>query len=249
MPSAASAENSRNGEPGSTSRSIRSRAVIFPRLRWRSTAAAPPPSRTRAKPPAQLLDQRGHRGSIPFPGGSLRHAPSVISRNARLPSAPDAGLSVVRIAGRCETARRRGVMMSTDDRRIVSSGRASSISRRALEPYAGPWDVRQAAHLFRRAGFGGSPDDVAAPRTAGMQAAVDGFVHFADTSALPAQPQLVDDRPDRVTCAPCLRAPRCNAMAPAVAAADAADSRGAQSARAGAAARTHRDGAAGSSTA
>ena len=29
-----------------------------------------------------------------------------------------------------------------------------------------------------------------------MHAAVDGFIRFADTSALPAQPQLVDDRPD-----------------------------------------------------
>jgi uncharacterized protein (DUF1800 family) len=66
----------------------------------------------------------------------------------------------------------------------------------ALEPYAGPWGVRQAAHLYRRAGFGGSPDDVARAASAGMRGAVDGFVHFADTGALPAQPQLVADRPD-----------------------------------------------------
>jgi uncharacterized protein (DUF1800 family) len=66
----------------------------------------------------------------------------------------------------------------------------------ALEPYAGPWGVRQAAHLYRRAGFGGSPDDVARATSAGMHASVDGFIRFADASALPAQPQLDDDRPN-----------------------------------------------------
>jgi uncharacterized protein (DUF1800 family) len=65
----------------------------------------------------------------------------------------------------------------------------------ALEPYAGPWGVRQAAHLYRRAGFGGSPDDVARATSAGMRASVDGFIRFADASALPTQPQLDDDRP------------------------------------------------------
>jgi uncharacterized protein (DUF1800 family) len=66
----------------------------------------------------------------------------------------------------------------------------------ALEPYAGPWNVRHAAHLYRRAGFGGSPDDVARVATAGMHAAVDGFIRFADASALQVAPQLVDDRPN-----------------------------------------------------
>jgi uncharacterized protein (DUF1800 family) len=64
----------------------------------------------------------------------------------------------------------------------------------ALDPYTGPWGTRQAAHLYRRAGFGGSPDDVARAASAGMHAAVEGFVHFANTSALPAQPQLVSER-------------------------------------------------------
>ncbi|HEV8022088.1 MAG TPA: DUF1800 domain-containing protein [Candidatus Lustribacter sp.] len=67
----------------------------------------------------------------------------------------------------------------------------------ALEPYAGPWGVRQAAHLWRRAGFGGSPDDVQRATGLGVHAAVDGFIRFGDASALPAQPQLVDDRPNR----------------------------------------------------
>ena len=64
----------------------------------------------------------------------------------------------------------------------------------ALEPYAGPWSVRQAAHLYRRAGFGGSPDSVNRAVTAGMHASVDGFIRFANTSALPAAPQLVNER-------------------------------------------------------
>jgi uncharacterized protein (DUF1800 family) len=64
----------------------------------------------------------------------------------------------------------------------------------ALEPYAGPWGVRQAAHLWRRAGFGGSPDDVARAAGAGMHASVDGFVHVASVRSLPAGPRLADDR-------------------------------------------------------
>jgi uncharacterized protein (DUF1800 family) len=64
----------------------------------------------------------------------------------------------------------------------------------ALEPYAGPWGTRQAAHLYRRAGFGGSPDDVLRATNAGMHAAVDGFIRFANAGALPAQPQLVTER-------------------------------------------------------
>jgi len=66
----------------------------------------------------------------------------------------------------------------------------------ALEPYGGPWGTRQAAHLYRRAGFGGSPDDVARATSAGMRASVDGLVRFAASSALPAQPPLADDRPN-----------------------------------------------------
>jgi uncharacterized protein (DUF1800 family) len=65
----------------------------------------------------------------------------------------------------------------------------------ALEPYAGPWGPRQAAHLYRRAGFGGSPADVARATAAGMRGAVDALIRFPDTSALPtAPPDLVSDR-------------------------------------------------------
>jgi uncharacterized protein (DUF1800 family) len=60
----------------------------------------------------------------------------------------------------------------------------------ALRPYAGPWNRRLAAHLLRRAGFGGSPAEV--DRLAAMPAgrAVDALIHFPDTSALPPPPAL-----------------------------------------------------------
>jgi uncharacterized protein (DUF1800 family) len=60
----------------------------------------------------------------------------------------------------------------------------------ALAPYAGPWSRRQAAHLLRRAGFGGSPADV--DRLAGMSArdAVDSLIRFSDPGPLPARPSL-----------------------------------------------------------
>jgi uncharacterized protein (DUF1800 family) len=62
----------------------------------------------------------------------------------------------------------------------------------ALLPYSGPWNRRLAAHLLRRAGFGGSPADV--DRFAAMTppAAVDALVRFPDASALPARPPLED---------------------------------------------------------
>ena len=60
----------------------------------------------------------------------------------------------------------------------------------ALLPYNGPWNRRLAAHLLRRAGFGGSPADV--ERLAGMspRAAVASLVQFPDTGSLPAAPPL-----------------------------------------------------------
>lgn len=64
----------------------------------------------------------------------------------------------------------------------------------ALEPYAGPWNERLAAHLLRRAGFGGTAAEVRRLATMPMHAAVDSMVNFASTSALPAPPQLYDPR-------------------------------------------------------
>ena len=56
----------------------------------------------------------------------------------------------------------------------------------ALEPYAGPWDERFAAHLLRRAGFGGSPDDVARVARMRPHDAVESLIHPPDTSSLSA---------------------------------------------------------------
>jgi uncharacterized protein (DUF1800 family) len=64
----------------------------------------------------------------------------------------------------------------------------------ALRPYAGPWNARLAAHLARRAGFGGSPADVERLAATTMNGAVDRFIRFADTAALPPPPALEPPR-------------------------------------------------------
>jgi len=63
----------------------------------------------------------------------------------------------------------------------------------ALQPYDGPWNVRLAAHLLRRAGFGGTPDDIA--KAAGLTAgtAVDALVHYSKDNNLPGAPSQLDD--------------------------------------------------------
>ena len=85
--------------------------------------------------------------------------------------------------------------------RIVAAQTTAPISYRpagafdapaALLPYAGPWNRRLAAHLLRRAGFGGSPADVDRFASMSASAAVDALIRFPDTSALPARPQLED---------------------------------------------------------
>ncbi len=63
---------------------------------------------------------------------------------------------------------------------------------RALLPYAGPWNRRLAAHLLRRAGFGGSPADVDRFASMSSQSAVDALIRFPDTSAVLARPALQD---------------------------------------------------------
>ncbi len=60
-----------------------------------------------------------------------------------------------------------------------------------LAPYAGAWDVRRAAHLLRRAGFGGSPSEIARAASAGMNAAVDALVEFPANDGLPSGPALI----------------------------------------------------------
>ena len=64
----------------------------------------------------------------------------------------------------------------------------------ALQPYSGPWSPRLAAHLLRRAGFGGSSAEVARLGAMPMHGAVDSLVNFASTDALPPPPGLFDAR-------------------------------------------------------
>lgn len=53
----------------------------------------------------------------------------------------------------------------------------------ALRPYAGPWNARLAAHLLRRAGFGGSPADVGRLAALPVGRAVDALVRFPDAGS------------------------------------------------------------------
>src|SRR5664279_259419 len=57
-----------------------------------------------------------------------------------------------------------------------------------LATYGGPWNARLAAHLLRRAGFGGSPADVARLAQGSMREAVTALVVFPSTDRLPSAP-------------------------------------------------------------
>jgi uncharacterized protein (DUF1800 family) len=70
---------------------------------------------------------------------------------------------------------------------------AGALPAAPLSPYAGRFDARLAAHLLRRAGFGGSPQDVARIAQVGMRDAVDTLIRFPATPNLPVAP---DDAPD-----------------------------------------------------
>jgi hypothetical protein len=60
----------------------------------------------------------------------------------------------------------------------------------ALDRYTGPFARRAAAHLLRRAGFGGTPSEVDALAALGADAAVDQLLH-------PAEPDIAfPDAPD-----------------------------------------------------
>jgi len=62
----------------------------------------------------------------------------------------------------------------------------------ALSAYGGPWNQRLAAHLMRRAGFGGTPDDVARLARMRVGDAVESLIHFPSTASWP-QPDNVFD--------------------------------------------------------
>ena len=61
-------------------------------------------------------------------------------------------------------------------------------SASALSEYRGPWSERHAAHLLRRAGFGGSRDDISTAAGAGMEASVSKLMRFSPDT-MPQAPQ------------------------------------------------------------
>ncbi len=65
----------------------------------------------------------------------------------------------------------------------------------ALLPYDGPWNRKLAAHLLRRAGFGGSPADIDRLAAQPVGAAVDSLIRFPDTGRLAGGPDLVPPPP------------------------------------------------------
>ena len=64
----------------------------------------------------------------------------------------------------------------------------------ALAPYRHALDQRAAAHLLRRAGFGGTAEEIARYATMSPSFAAESLVHFGDTSALPQPPDIYDPR-------------------------------------------------------
>jgi hypothetical protein len=64
-----------------------------------------------------------------------------------------------------------------------------------LDPYRGPLTPRSAAHLLRRAGFGGTPDDVTRYASMSIDEAVESLVRFPSTAGLPAPDDLYSPLP------------------------------------------------------
>ncbi len=62
----------------------------------------------------------------------------------------------------------------------------------ALGPYGGPWDERFAAHLLRRAGFSGTPDEVVRLAAMSPHDAAESLIHFPDTSSFSPPPSVMD---------------------------------------------------------
>ncbi|HEY8320996.1 MAG TPA: DUF1800 domain-containing protein [Candidatus Baltobacteraceae bacterium] len=62
----------------------------------------------------------------------------------------------------------------------------------ALRPYGGPWNERLAAHLMRRAGFGGSPDEIRAMAAMSPAEAVGSLIHFPSTANMPQPADVFD---------------------------------------------------------
>ena len=62
----------------------------------------------------------------------------------------------------------------------------------ALAPYNGPWNQRLAAHLLRRAGFGGTPDEISRLARMRVGDAVESLIHFPSTASLPQPDNIFD---------------------------------------------------------
>ncbi len=62
----------------------------------------------------------------------------------------------------------------------------------ALGPYGGPWDDRLAAHLLRRAGFSGTPNEIARLAAMSPHDAAESLIHFPDTSNFSPPPSVMD---------------------------------------------------------
>lgn len=67
----------------------------------------------------------------------------------------------------------------------------------ALATYRGEWNARHAAHLLRRAGFGGTPDEVARFTGLGAGHSIDALLALPDASAVAGPPDVYDPFADR----------------------------------------------------
>lgn len=68
----------------------------------------------------------------------------------------------------------------------------------ALAPYRGGMNERLAAHLLRRAGFGGTPDEISRYARMRPHDAVESLIHFPDTSGLPGPANVYDPAQERM---------------------------------------------------
>jgi uncharacterized protein (DUF1800 family) len=68
-----------------------------------------------------------------------------------------------------------------------------SLVESPLAAYAGPWNVRLAAHLLRRAAFGGSPQEIDAAAGGSLNRAVDALTSLPRGAPLLPEPALIDD--------------------------------------------------------
>lgn len=64
----------------------------------------------------------------------------------------------------------------------------------ALAPYRGPWDTRRAAHLLRRAGFGGTTESIARIASMRPHEAVESLIRLPDANATNGPDDVFDPR-------------------------------------------------------